>query len=316
MQDFNVIPVFVAVVEAGGFSAAAQELGISKSAVSKRITQLEDQLGVRLLHRTTRKLSLTEAGEHYFEHAVAAARAAQNAEDSVAQLQGEPRGKLKINVPMSFGLLHVAPLIPEFLKRYPKISVDMLMDDKVVDLVEQGFDVAIRAGDLPDSSLVARKLAPLHSVVCASPEYLSQQGIPEKPADLEQHNCMLFSYSAGLNQWAFTPVDQASKDQVQVVRVTGNYQVNSSEALKEAVLKGLGIGRLPSFVAGEYIRQGVLVNLFEDYRMPSKTVYAVFPERHYLPAKVRVFVDFAVEYFGKDVPYWDESVFKSESRHE
>ena len=164
MNAFGAIPVFVAVVENDGFSAASRALGISKSAVSKRINQLENHLGVRLLHRTTRKLSLTEAGERYFEHAAQALTAAGQAEDAVTELQGEPQGKLKISSPMSFGRLHVAPLIPTFMKRYPKIRIDLVMDDRNIDLVAEGFDVAIRSGDMPDSTLIARKLAPLRQV--------------------------------------------------------------------------------------------------------------------------------------------------------
>ncbi len=300
MEGFSAIPVFVAVVESGGFSPAARLLGISKSAVSKRISLLEQNLGVKLLHRTTRKISLTEAGEHYFEHAVKAHAAAQDAEDAVAQLQGEPQGRLRINTPMSFGRLHVAPFIPEFLKRYPKISIDMVMDDKVVDLVGGGFDVAIRSGDLPDSSLIARKLGPLNSVLCASPEYIENHGMPNKLIDLKQHNCLLFSYSRDVKEWSFI-----NKGQLQSVDVSGNYRVNNSEALHEAIIQGVGIGRLPTFVAGPDIKAGKLVKLFEEYSMPSKTFYAVFLERQYMPTKVRVFLDFTIEYFGGDEPYWD-----------
>ncbi len=174
MEAFGAIPVFVAVVENGGFSAAARTLGISKSAVSKRINQLEAHLGVRLLHRTTRKLSLTEAGERYFEHASQALAAAGHAEDAVTELQGEPQGQLRINAPMSFGRLHVAPLIPKFLDRCPKLQIDLVMDDRKVDLVAGGFDVAIRAGNLPASTLIARKLAPVRQVLCASPDYIDR----------------------------------------------------------------------------------------------------------------------------------------------
>jgi len=276
-------------------------LGISKSAVSKRVTQLEEQMGVKLLHRTTRKLSLTEAGEHFFQHARIAHQAAKDAQDAVAQLQGEPQGRLRINTPMSFGRLHIAPLIPEFLKRYPKISIEMVMDDKVADLIGEGFDIAIRGGDLPDSSLIARKLAPLRNVLCASPEYIEKHGRPIELSQLTDHNCLIFTYSKDIKEWLFI------KDgQTQSVEVTGNYNVNNSEALREALLQGVGIGRLPTFVAGPDIKSGELVSLFEEYQMPDKTIYAVFPERQYLPSKVRAFIDFAVEYLGGDNPYWDQ----------
>lgn len=300
MENFGAIPVFVTVAETGGFSPAAKLLGISKSAVSKRISQLEAQLGVKLLHRTTRKLSLTEAGEHFYQHARIAHQAAKDAQDAVTQLQGEPQGRLRINSPMSFGRLHLAPLIPVFLKRYPKISIDMVMDDKVVDLVGEGFDIAIRAGDLPDTSLIARKLAPLQSVLCASPEYLKDFGTPTSLEQLVEYNCLVFTYSRDVKEWTFI-----KDNHLKTIEIKGNYQVNNSEALREAILQGVGIGRLPTFVAGPDIKRGTLIPLFEEYQMPAKTIYAVFPERQYMPAKVRAFIDFAIEYFGDDIPYWD-----------
>ena len=300
MEGFGAIPVFVAVVENGGFSAAARTLGISKSAVSKRINQLEKHLGVRLLHRTTRKLSLTEAGERYFEHAAQALTAAGQAEDAVTELQGEPQGNLKISSPMSFGRLHVAPLIPKFLQRYPKLQIDLVMDDQKVDLVSGGFDVAIRAGNLPASTLIARKLAPVRQVLCASPDYIDRYGRPATPAELSDHNCVLYSYSSDANEW--TLIGEGGPE---TVTVSGSYQVNNSEALLEALREGVGIGRLPTFVAGPDLKTGRLVKLFESYRIPEFTIYAVYPERQYLPAKVRAFLDFAIEYFGGDQPYWD-----------
>ena len=300
MEQFGVIPVFVAVVEKGGFSAAARALGISKSAVSKRINQLEKHLGVRLLHRTTRKLSLTEAGERYYEHAAQALTAAGQAENAVTELQGEPQGNLKISSPMSFGRLHVAPLIPKLLMRYPKLQIELVMDDRKVDLVAAGLDVAIRGGSLPDSTLVARKLAPLRQVLCASPDYIDRYGLPGTPVELTGHNCVLYSYSGDANQWTLI-----GEDEPEIVLVSGSYRVNNSEALLEAVREGVGIGRLPTFVAGPDLKTGRLVKLLESYRIPDYTLYAVFPEREYLPAKVRAFLDFAIEYYGGDQPYWD-----------
>jgi DNA-binding transcriptional LysR family regulator len=302
MEGFGAIPVFVAVVENRGFTAAARTLGISKSAVSKRINQLEKHLGVRLFHRTTRKLSLTEAGERYFEHAAQALTAAGHAEDAVTELQGEPQGKLRISSPMSFGRLHVAPLIPKLMKRYPKLQIDLLMDDRKVDLVAAGIDVAIRSGsgNLPDSALIARKLAPLRQVLCASPEYIDLHGLPGTPAELTEHNCILFSLSSDVNEWTLV-----GDNEPEIVSVSGNYRVNNSEALLEALREGIGIGRLPTFVAGPDLKTGRLVKLFESHHIPDHTFYAVFPERKYLPAKVRAFLDFAIEHFGGDQPYWD-----------
>ncbi len=300
MNGIGAIPILVAVIKHKGFSAAAEHLGLTKSAVSKRISQLEDQLGAKLLHRTTRRLSLTEAGEQYYVHALKALTAAQDAVDCVAQLQGEPQGKLRIHAPMSFGQLHVSPLIPEFIARYPKISVDLVLDDKAVDLVAQGVDVAIRSGNLPDSNLIARKIARGNSVVCASPEYLRKHDHPSHPDALKHHNCLLFSYSNNASLWRFSN----DKENCQV-EVTGNYQANNSEALRQALLKGFGVARLPTFIAGEDIKVGKLVNLFPAYTMPHKDIYALYIARQYLPKKVRVFLDFAMEYFGSDAPYWD-----------
>ena len=300
MGEFAAIPVFVAVVENGGFSSASRSLGVSKSAVSKRINQLENHLGVLLLHRTTRKLSLTEAGERYYEHAAQALSAAKKAEDAVTELQGEPQGKLKISSPMSFGRLHVAPLIPKFMQRYPKLQIDLVMDDKNIDLVADGIDVAIRSGDMPDSTLIARKLAPLRQVLCASPTYIERYGMPITPSELAERNCILFSYSGDANEWTLNKDDKS-----EVVMVSGSYRVNNSEAILEALREGVGIGRLPTFVAGPELKGGNLVRILESYHIPDHIFYAVFPERQYLPAKVRAFLDFAVEYFGGDLPYWD-----------
>ncbi len=205
---------------------------------------------------------------------------------------------------MSFGRLHVAPLVPEFLKQHPLIKVDMVMDDRIIDLVEGGFDVAIRGGTLPDSALIARKLAPLHSVLCAAPDYVARHGQPSEPADLLNHNCIHYSYSSGVAAWTFLGPNEPV-----TVRTSGTYQINNSEALREVLIGKCGIGRLPTFVAGPDILSGRLIRVLPQFRMPSQSLYSVFPERRHMPAKVRVFLDFAIEQFGADQPYWDEQVF-------
>ncbi len=306
-DSMGAIPVFVAVVEEGGFSAAAKKLQVSKSAVSKRITQLEARLGVQLLYRSTRKLSLSEAGEQYFTHAVQSLAAAREAEDAVAQLQGAPQGRLRINTPMSFGRLHVAPLVPEFLNTHPGVALDMVMDDRVVDMVEGGFDLAIRVRTLPDSALIARKLAPCHNVLCASPEYLKTHGTPKKPDDLLVHNCLQYAYASSTHIWQFrAPVTEGGE--TISLETTGSYQVNNSEALREALIAGVGIGRLPTFIAGPDVAAGKLVPVMSNYHLPSQIIYAIFPERRHLPAKVRAFVDFLVKKLGDDVPYWEQPI--------
>ncbi|WDE12551.1 LysR family transcriptional regulator [Thalassomonas haliotis] len=303
METFSAIPVFVAVVENGSFSQAAQRLGTTKSAVSKRIRELENKLGVQLLHRTTRQLSLTEAGERYFEYAVKAVIAAGEGIDSVTQLQGNPKGELKINTPMSFGRLHIAPLVADFLAQYPDISLNMVMEDRVVDLVEGGYDLAIRGGNLQDSTLIARRLAPCRSVICATPGYLEQYGTPVIPEDLLSFNCIRFAYFSGGSDWTFHGENGPVK-----VKICGNYQVNNSEALLQAALAGLGIARLPTFAVGDDIAAGRLVPVLKGYQLPMQTFYAVFPQRRHLPAKVRVFLDFIIERLGGDQPYWDKMI--------
>lgn len=297
----STIPVFVAVVESNSFSSAAQKLGVSKSAVSKRISQLEERLGTQLLHRSTRRLSLTEAGERYFAHATDALTAAQKAEDSALELQGAPKGRLKINVPMSFGRLHVAPVIFEFLRLYPEIEIDMIMDDRVADLVEGGYDIAIRAGTLSDSSLIAKKLATCHNVLCAAPTYLDEEGSPNEPTDLTNHNCLHYAYFSDFHEWTFYSSHEPIK-----VQTNGSYQVNNSEALLEATIDGLGIARFPTFIAGPHIASGKLIQLLPNYSLPEQSIYAVFPERQHLPLKVRVFIDYLRQKFGGNAPYWDE----------
>jgi DNA-binding transcriptional LysR family regulator len=301
MSLITAIPIFIAVIESGSFSQAAVRLGISKSAVSKRISGLESQLGVKLLHRSTRKLSLTEAGNSYYEYASQALCLAQEAEDAATKLQSVPKGRLRISCPMSFGILHIAPLIPKFLQQYPQIELHMDMSDSWTDIIKEGLDIALQAGELPDSSLIARKITPLKSVLCASKEYLERHGVPQKPGDLINHNCILYSYHSTINEWGFITNTEEEK-----VRISGNYQVNNSEALRESLVQGLGIGRLPTFIAGQHIKNGSLVAVLQEYKMPQKTLYAVFPERQYLPEKVRVFIDYLIDNFDRDKPSWDQ----------
>lgn len=300
MKIFSAIPVFVAVVECGSFSRAGERLGTSKSAVSKRISQLETDLGVCLLHRTTRQLNLTEAGERYYDYARNALMIASEGEDAITQLQGKPRGRLRINAPMAFGRLHIAPHIADFLSENPDISIDMLMDDKVVDMVEGSFDIAVRIGQLPDSSLIARRLADCQSVLCASPEYLVKFGFPKIPADLVEHNCLFYSYFQAGIEWTFI----GSEGEVKI-QPRGNYQVNNSEALHEALLAGLGICQMPTFIVSNALKAGKLVALMPAYKLPKHAIYAVFSERKHLPAKVRVFLDFLQERLGGEQPYWE-----------
>jgi len=301
MECFSAIPVFVAVVECGSFSQAGEKLGVTKSAVSKRISQLEAKLGVQLLLRTTRRLSLTEAGERYFDHARNALMIANEGEDAITQLQGKPQGTIRVNAPMAFGRLHLAPIMPKFLLDNPQINVDMMMDDRVIDLVSGSFDVAIRIGKLLDSSLIARRLAPCHSVLCASPEYIRIHGKPDSPHALAEHNCLTYSYFQAGTEWRLTGPDGL----VSVVP-KGNYRVNNSEALLEGVLAGLGVANMPTFIVGPALASGALISLLPEYALPQHAIYAMLPERKHLPAKIRVFLEYLNTCFDENLPYWDK----------
>lgn len=287
MDHFSALPIFVSVVECGSFSAAGQKLGLSKSAISKRITQLEQHLGIQLLQRTTRSLSLTDAGARYFEYIRPAVQLTQEGLDAISELQQTPKGNLRISVPMVFGRLYIAPLIAEFLKRYPDIQLQMQMDDKTTDLIAGGFDLAIRIGELPDSSLIARKIVPCLSVICASPAYLAQHGLPMVPSELTQHNCLFYSYFQDGVEWSFQ-----SPDGMQRIQPKGNYQVNNSDAIHRACLDSLGIANLPRFIVESDLQAGRLQTLLTDYPLPEHGIYAVYPQRKYLPTKVTVLIEF------------------------
>lgn len=300
MNEIAAIPVFVKVSEAGGFAAAARQLGLTNSAVSKRISKLEAHLGTQLFHRTTRSISLTEAGEVYFAHAVQALGSAREAEDAVTSLQGKPVGQLRVCVPVSFGILHIAPLMARFLQNHPGISLDLVMDDRVVDLVDSGFDMAIRAGKLEDSSLISRRLTDVRSVIVASPNYLKAHESIKQPEDLLHHNCLHYTYSRDPMEWVFHgPLGE------QKVKTKGSLGINNSQALCTALVDGLGVGRLPTFVASPHIKSGRLTTLLSDYSLPEQAVYAVFPERRHIPAKVRALTEYLVDRIGGDVAYWD-----------
>jgi DNA-binding transcriptional LysR family regulator len=304
MENLTGMAIFARVVEAEGFSAAARQLGLSKSAVSKQVARLEDRLGARLLNRTTRRLSLTEVGAAFYERCARILAEAEAAERAVTRLQAEPRGTLRVNAPMSFGVRHVAPAIPAFVARYPDVSVDISLTDRLVDLVDEGYDLAIRIANLPDSSLVARRLAPARFVVCASPDYLARHGAPAQPRDLARHNCLTYSYAAVGDEWRLRGPDGEVR-----VRVTGTVRANNGDVLRAAALGGLGIVVMPTFLVGDALRSGALASVLPDYRVRETAIHAVYPHGRHLSAKVRAFVDFLVERFGPQ-PYWDAAQYQ------
>lgn len=304
MDNLTDVAVFVRVVERGSFTRAADELELSRAVVSKYLTRLEERLGVRLLNRTTRRLSLTEAGAELFAASRGALERIAEAEGAITRLQREPRGTLKINAPMSFGILELAPALPEFLRRHPDIQVDLRMDDRQVDLVEEGFDVGVRITQrMAPSSLVARRLTTCRQWVCAAPSYLAEHGVPETPEDLSAHNCILYQYASAANVWRF----RARGGREIAVAVTGNLRANNGIAEREAALRGVGILLTPSFYVGEDLRSGKLVRLLSEYSLPELGIHVVYPKRSHVPPKVRVFVEFLARHFGGR-PAWERGL--------
>ena len=287
------LEVFVRVVQAGSFSAAARGLDLTPSAVSKQIARLEDRLGARLLNRTTRRLNATEVGSAFYERCARILADMAEAEQAVIDLHGAPRGLLRISLPLSFGRLHIVPLIPDFLAKYPEVRIDLSFNDRMVDLIEEGMDLAVRVGELSDSSLIARRLAPNRRVVCAVPAYIERAGRPERPADLKDHNCLVYTYRALRHDWRFRGPD----GQEETVRVSGNLESNEAEALRASVLGGVGLGLLPLWLIGQDLASGRLLEVLLDYHAPDSAIYAVYPPGRHLSPKVRVFVDLLAAFF-------------------
>lgn len=299
MHDINDMLLFAQVVKARSFSGAAARLGISKSRVSKSVARLEAALGVRLLQRSTRRLSLTEVGEAYFEHCDRIVDEMAQAENTIGSLHREPRGKLRFSAPVAFSTLHVAPALADFMLQYPELAVDMTISDRLVNLVDEGYDLALRIAPAPGDNLVARRLAPIRRKICGSPAYLARWGVPEKPEDLAGHNCLDYTYLTTQGFWHLRgPAGDIS------VPVAGSLRINDDEALSQAVLGGLGLALLPTFIVGSELQAGRLVEVLPGYVPVERFIYAVhLPNRH-LPLKVRAFIDFLQQRFG-DEPEWD-----------
>ena len=302
MDRLAAIEAFVRVAECGSFSKAANRLHSSKSVVSRQVSALEAELGARLLHRTTRALTLTEAGRGYFERAARILADLAEANASVGQLQAAPRGRLRVSAPMSFGFLHLAPALPDFLGRYPDVDLELVMNDRNVDLVDEGFDMAVRIGTLADSSLVARKLAPMRRTVFASPAYLQARGTPASPDDLKAHECLCYSNLGMSQEWRFVRPDGRPWP----VEVHGRLHANNGDALRAAALRGFGLAVLPSFFVGRDLQSGALVSVLDAFMPQDSALYVVYPHARHLSPKVRAFVDFLAERFGPD-PYWDRA---------
>lgn len=299
MDRLAAMTAFAGVVEHGGFTPAADALRLSRAMVSKHVQDLEAHLGARLLNRTTRRISLTEAGQVYYQRVARLLADLDETEAAVGALQATPRGRLRINSGMSFGILHLASAVAEYMAAYPEVSVELTLNDRVIDLVEEGYDLAIRITQLADSSLIARRLASARGAVCASPAYLERHGWPRHPAELAGHNCLGYSYVQPRDEWSFD-----GPDGLVSVHVRGTLEANNGDVLRAAALLGLGIARLPTFLIGPDLRSGALLPVMPEYRIPETGIYAVYPHSRHLSAKVRSFVDFLLPRFGEQPP-WD-----------
>lgn len=299
MDKFLEMRVFTAVAEAGSFTAAAHALDMSKAAVSRYVADLEQRLGVRLLHRTTRKLSPTGEGQIFHARCRELLANLDEAEAEITSRSGEAGGLLKVNVPVTFGLMHLAPLWSIFLARHPKLDLDITLSDRVVDLVEEGFDLAVRIGQLPASSLISRKLASTRMVLCASPGYLERRGEPARPDELTQHDVISYSLFASGDNWNLTGPEGAVP-----VKVAPRVRTNSGDTCRAAALRDQGIILQPTFMVGPDLLQGTLREILPAYRSIELGVYAVYASRKFVSPKVRLLIDFLVEAFAH--PSWDE----------
>jgi DNA-binding transcriptional LysR family regulator len=297
MDRFDEMRAFTAVVDAGSFVRAAEALGVSKTAVSRLIGELEARLGVRLLHRTTRKLSLTVEGEVFHARCKELLAGVEEAEAEVTARADDAVGLLRLNVPVSFGLLHLAPLWPAFLQQHPNVALDVTLSDRIVDLVEEGYDLAVRIAHLPSSSLVSRKLAATRMVLCASPGYLRRQGMPAHPSEIAQHTVFTYALLAMGEQWAFEGPEGSVS-----VKVTPRMRSNSGDTCCEAALQHQGIVLQPSFMVATHLRSGALVEVLPQYRSIELGIYAVYASRKHVSPKVRALIEFLVEAFR--IPAW------------
>ena len=291
--------IFAKVVETRSFSEAARRLRLSKGAVSKAVAQLERSMGARLLHRTTRAMSTTEAGAEFYAHCARIVEEYDQAKQTVGRFHSEPTGLLRVSASVAFGTLHIAPALPEFLKRHPEVRIDMSIGDRIVDLAEEGFDVAIRITKEPAPNLVARKLAAVNRKIVATPQYLKARGTPRKPAQLADHNCLSYTYFNPQDTWRLRGPDGDIS-----VPVSGNLRLNDDEALCAAVMGGLGLALLPTFLIGGALKEGKLKAVLSDYVPSERHIFAVYLPNRHLPVKVRAFIDFLAKRFSPR-PYWD-----------
>lgn len=302
MDRFADMQMFVKVVEAGSISGAAERLDIAKSAVSRRLGELELRLGVQLLQRTTRRLNLTDSGRAYYARCVAILADVEEAESVVSRAHGALRGHLKVALPLAYGLLRLAPLIQDFMTQHPEVRFELDFNDRRIDLMQEGFDLAIRIASLEDSSLIARRLAPIRHVVCASPGYLARHGAPRSAVDLAQHDCLVYSNLRDPGAWRYRGPD----GQPGQVNVPIRLAASSGEFLLRTAIAGEGVVQLPAFYVDEALRSGQLTQLLSDHAWPELSAYAVYPPTRHLSSRVRAFIDFVADHLAGE-PYWDRT---------
>jgi DNA-binding transcriptional LysR family regulator len=301
MNRFDDLAAFVAVVETGSFTAAAERLGSDKSAVSRRISALEERLGVQLLRRTTRTLNLTDSGRGFHQRAARILSDLEEAESALARAHGALRGRLRLSLPLSFGVRHMCRPIAEFSHEHPAVTFDLDLTDRKVDLLQEGMDLALRIGRLEDSTLIARRLFDTRVLVVASKAYLDRRGMPQTPDDLQHHDCLTYSYLADARHWDWLDVDGTERRAAINVAMAAN----SGDLLCDAAVAGLGIAMQPTFIAHQYVCRGDLVPLLRNYRWPAASAYAIYPPTRHLSYRVRAFIDFLAAYFD-GTPYWDK----------
>lgn len=303
MSQLEEMRHFVRIVESGSISAAAEQLGLAKSGVSRRLAELEKRLGARLLNRTTRRSSLTDAGRSYYEGAVKLLADLAELDSRVTDRECALEGRLKIAAPLSFGLAHLTPALDEFARLHPGVRFELDFSDRQVDLIAQGFDLAIRIAELGDSSLKARRICPIRLMLCASPAYLERYGVPASPQALSDHQVLHYDIGGGP---ALRLADARGREQR--VQVRPSLAANNGDFLRDMAIAGHGIVLTPTFIVWQAAALGDLIEVLDDYRPPPLNAYAVYPQGRYLPRRARVFIDFLVERFG-DNPYWDQPGF-------
>ncbi|MEE9327259.1 MAG: LysR family transcriptional regulator [Cocleimonas sp.] len=296
MDKLKAMTLYCRIIETGQLSLAADELNLSKGAVSKQLAKLEESLGGRLLNRTTRRLTPTEVGTAFYQRAKLILESVEEAECIVTGLTAEPRGTLKINAPMSFGSQYLGELLAKYQQLYPQVNIDIDLHDRQIDVVEEGYDLVLRIASLEDSSLIARRLAPCEIVVCASPAYLEKHGMPETPDDLKKHQCLLYSYADSAKNWV---LESDTKEKVHV-QINGSFLANNGNLMCDAMIHGMGIALLPTFIVGDAIKSGKATVILNEWRQKSSDISLLYPSSKHLSAKVRAFVDLAVEHFKGD----------------